>query len=205
MPDQKIILNTDPQSARLLTAQDLESKTLWISRRGNIFYDEQLARRDGSTHFTCPLSGEVVPHGCLSRVQRIARERSRWESAKQVPLAEAAKNGWRVFIDEEKIAECDLKSIVEEMLVYDVDVSCVPDLELYYGLPKYPEIDEGDLLDEAPEGCDEFSDEVRDLIKTLNEKMREEVTWWEGSWDTRVSDADMAAIRKAYEKEFLDG
>ena len=102
MPDQKVILNTDPQSARLLTAKDLESKAYWISRRGNIFDDEQRARRDGSTHFTCPVSGEVVPHGCLSRVQRIAREESRWESAKQVPLAEAAEKGWRVFITMKK-------------------------------------------------------------------------------------------------------
>ena len=173
--EQRVILPSDPEAARLETHQ------VWVDRLGRI-YDtrlqeaERLARWGGATHVPCGDCGAPTPKGWLvcqvcrekrARVRYDALEKREWDG--ETPLTLYEGDEW--FFSEEDIeVYCDTHGVEvgDLMLLWSKPEHAYPPdpYDLYVDL--LPE--DGDLPDGVQEAFDELAEKLN-ACKTP-------ISWW---------------------------
>ncbi|WP_454667878.1 hypothetical protein [Acinetobacter calcoaceticus] len=160
----EVILPTDQISAKPVQT------TIWVSRSGNSYLDEAIARYDGSTHCECKRGHIFQKQSFCSECHQID-ERERYEKLpKRVWEGEhiysIATDKW--FFSESRD---DLSDFMNERKADEKD------LMLVFATPEYAsQIKPEDIYaDHLPEGI-EVPEEIQKAFDELNEKIKNSIT-----------------------------
>lgn len=160
----EVILPTDQISAKPVQT------TIWVSRNGNSYLDEAIARYDGSTHRTCH-RGHIIPKKNPCEECQVINERENYEKfPKRVWEGEhiysIAADKW--FFSESRQTLLDY---MEEMQQTEKD------LMLVFVTPQYADQIKPEVIydEHLPDGID-LPEEIQKAFDELNEKIKNCIT-----------------------------
>lgn len=177
----KIILDTDPEAAELVTV------TLWKSSKGNLYSREDAARYDGCTHRACEVCGEpALKHYLLCDECRDDKDIEKYESREKISW-DYETPIYSETHDKYIIDSNDLNDLLEELDTPLIDLACgcvASTLRLRSCKPIYlSQIQEDYWSDDLAEDQD-LPKEILAALEVLNDSIssHKPVSWMPGKY-----------------------
>lgn len=202
--NKDIILYESPEACTkgIAKFEDGTEFTVFHSKRGIYEYigrSEHTARYNGSTHKTCPETGEVFGKTWVDGpAVRARKRREEYLSYKQEARDFPIFIGEDFYFDFEELIDCHCDQEEFDGLHGEI---------LFANKGTLREVDLEDIYGDMPSECDgpDPSQELKDALEKLNEIIRKEESGWYNAITIRPTDEQLSewedAIRRAREKQ----
>lgn len=179
--------------------KEVKNMTIYFSRHGKGFADEQRAREDGATHYKCnSCESGIVEKGrsmcpdCINKRSeaRLQEKIEQWEKLQEGEAPE----GYTMLYDivSEDFIPCDDDEIIDYCKRNDFEIC---DLKLVFAEKTTLSTIDYDLFNDSIHEDHDYSKEFDEKLKAFNEFLT--------SYDTQTYEAPRMAYAKKYSVDYL--